>query len=137
MLVQWKPLNVITLVQNKTDSINGIIIITESTAFWQKVTFFQCSLKLKFIREVHRVFIPFINRVFVCTSTELIPKVLTFKLKKLCFCSWKFKNSNKTKAISEQTYHSIQILITKTKVLNYVSLQVIWDQIKLNTLTES
>ncbi len=30
--MQWKPLNVIALVQNQADNINRMIIITESTS---------------------------------------------------------------------------------------------------------
>ena len=37
MLVQWKPLNVITLVQFKTDNINRMIIITEFSIHWKKL----------------------------------------------------------------------------------------------------
>jgi hypothetical protein len=30
-VIQWKPLNVITLVQSQSDNINGMITITEQT----------------------------------------------------------------------------------------------------------
>ncbi len=35
--LQWKPLNVITLVQFKTDNINRLIIITDFSVHWKKM----------------------------------------------------------------------------------------------------
>jgi hypothetical protein len=55
MVVQCKPLNVITMVRNPTDNINRMIIIAESTSF-DKNYIFSMFMGLKDYEGVHQGF---------------------------------------------------------------------------------